>query len=89
MRRTSFGLSILFLTCLTPSVTTAQQADRRAEPALLDCGYVCVFAQSTELIESLERTAGLNSSPLPDTAHSSPPVTVTIAATDRRPITNF
>ena len=72
MRRSSFGLSVLFLVCLSPSAVTAQQVDRPAEPAFLDCGYVCVFAKSTEPAQSLERAAGLTSSARPNAAHLNP-----------------
>ena len=88
MRPTAFGLSVLFLISLSPSVTTAQQADPRAE-ALLDCGYVCVFAQSTEPVPSLKSAAGPSAAPRPDPADLSRSVGVSIAATDWRSATSF
>jgi len=58
MHRTALGLSAL-LTLIVPGTSLAQQLDRLAEPVPLDCGYVCIFAASTEPIESIGQAATL------------------------------
>ena len=59
MHRTALGLSA-FLTLIVPGTASlAQQLDRLAEPVPLDCGYVCIFAASTEPIESIGQAATL------------------------------
>ena len=54
----ALGLSAFIFIC-TPATaaSVAQQRDRLPEAHLLDCGYVCVFAQSTQPVQDLDGPA--------------------------------
>jgi hypothetical protein len=60
MHRTALGLSALLLVSVATTASIALQGDRLPEAPLLDCGYVCVFAQSTE---SVDRSAAVGEQP--------------------------
>ena len=57
MHRTALGLSALLTLIVPGRASLAQQLDRLAESVSPDCGYVCIFALSTEPIESIGRAA--------------------------------
>jgi hypothetical protein len=49
MHRIALNLSAFLL--VSVAVAVAQLGERLPEAPLLDCGYVCVFAQSTESVD--------------------------------------
>jgi hypothetical protein len=51
MHRTALGLLALLLVSVATTTSIARQGDHLPEAPLLDCGYVCVFAQSTEPVD--------------------------------------
>jgi len=55
MHRIALSLSAFLFIC-TPATaaSVAQQRDRLPRAPLLDCGYVCVFSQSTELAQEFD-----------------------------------
>ena len=55
MHRIALSLSAFLFIC-TPATaaSVAQQRDRLPGAPLLDCGYVCVFSQSTELAQEFD-----------------------------------
>jgi|SRR5262245_659452 len=59
MHRTTLGLAASLTLIVPGTASLAQQLDRRAETAPLDCGYVCIYAPSTEPIESSGRAAAV------------------------------
>jgi hypothetical protein len=60
MHRIALSLSAYLFIC-TPATAerVAQQRDRLPEAQLLDCGYVCVFAQSTQSVQDLDGSAAV------------------------------
>jgi hypothetical protein len=60
MHRIALGLSAFLFVSLPTTTSIAQQSDRLPEAPLLDCGYVCVFAQSTEAVD---RSAAVGEQP--------------------------
>jgi len=59
MHRTAVGLAAILTLIVPGTASLAQQLDRLAESVPLDCGYVCIYAPSTEPIESIGRTAAV------------------------------
>jgi hypothetical protein len=59
MHRTALGLTALLTLIVPGTASLAQQPDRLAESVPLDCGYVCIFATSTEPIESIGQAAAV------------------------------
>jgi hypothetical protein len=58
MHRIALSLSaFLFICTSTTAASIAQQRDRLPGTPLPDCGYVCIFAQSTELAQESDRSA--------------------------------
>jgi hypothetical protein len=60
MHRIALYLSACLLVSVAVTASIAQQGERLPEAPLLDCGYVCVFAQSTE---SVDRSAAVGEQP--------------------------
>jgi hypothetical protein len=58
MHRIALNLSAFLL--VSVAVAVAQLGERLPEAPLLDCGYVCVFAQSTE---SVDRSSAVGEQP--------------------------
>ena len=54
MQRITLGLSTFLLVSVPAAASVAQQRDRLPAAPLQDCGYVCVFAQSTEPAQGLD-----------------------------------
>jgi hypothetical protein len=59
MHRIALGLSAFLLVSVPATMSIAQQHNRLPEAPLLDCGYVCVFAQSTEPVQDLDQSAAV------------------------------
>jgi hypothetical protein len=60
MHRIALNLSAFLFASVAVIANTSQQGERLPEAPLLDCGYVCVFAQSTE---SVGRSATVGEQP--------------------------
>ena len=51
MQRIAQNLSAFLFASVAVIAHTSQQGESLPEAPLLDCGYVCVFAQSTETVD--------------------------------------
>ena len=63
MHRITLGLLAFLLVFVPATASVAQQRDRLPEAPLRDCGYVCVFAQSTDPVQDLDRSAQVGKRP--------------------------